>query len=148
MKWRTAVLLALASAAPVFAALMLRTETTIPKPLSDETVILGGLVYKAHQFEAKITSVRLAVKPEAGADPAIGDWVFTGSNSDGQTHALAMEIRLLDEKGNQIGFFETRQPLAAGARDKSFLVHMKVKSAAWEATARIRICVNWMSTSA
>jgi hypothetical protein len=147
MRWRIAALLALAFAAPAFAALMLRTETAIPRPLSDETVILEGLVYKSLKFEAKITSIRLVVKPEAGSDPVIGDWVFTGSNSDGQTHALTLEVRLLDEKGNQIGVFDARHQLAAGAREKSFLVRMKVKSAAWEATRRIRICVNWMSTS-
>jgi hypothetical protein len=146
MKWRTVALLPLASVAPVFAALMLHTETTIPKPLSDETAILKGLVYKA-RFEAKVASVRLAVKPEAGADPIAGDWVFTGSNSDGQVHLLAMEIRLLDEKSNQIGVFIAKHPLSAGARDESFVLHMKVKSAVWEATRRIRIWANWMSYS-
>lgn len=146
MKRRAFALLALAYVAPVFAALMAHNETTIPKPLSDETAILEGLVYKA-RFEAKVTSVRLAVKSEVGADPVVGDWVFTGSNSDGQIHPLAMAIRLLDEKGNQIGVFEARHLLSAGARNESFVVPMKVKSAVWEATRRIRIGVNWMTYS-
>ena len=146
MKWRIAALSALISVAPVFAALMLHTETTIPKPLSDETTILEGLVYNA-RFEAKVTSVRLAVKSEAGADPVVGDWVFTGSNSDGQAHLVAMEVRLLDEKGSQIGEFDAKHPLSAGARNERFVVPMKVKSAAWEATRRIWIWANWMSYS-
>ncbi len=146
MKWRAVALLALAWVSPVFAALMLHTVTTIPKPLSDETAILEGLVYKA-RFEAKVTSVRLAEKSEAGADPVVCDWVFTGSNSDGQVHLVAMEIHLLDEKSHQIGVFITKHPLSAGARDESFVVHMKVKPAVWEATRKILIWANWLSYS-
>lgn len=146
MKWRIGTVLVLASVTPVFAALMLRTQTTIPKPQSGETTNLDNLVYKA-RFEAKVTSVRLVVKSEAGSDRVAGDWVFTGSNSDGQIHPLAMAIRLLDEKGNQIGVFEARHTLSAGARDESFVVPMNVKSAVWEATRRIRIWANWMSYS-
>jgi hypothetical protein len=146
MKWGIAAILALSSVVPIFAALMLHTETTIPKPLSEETTILRGLVYKA-RFEAKVTSLRLAVKSETGADQVAADWVFTGSNSDGQIHSLAMEVRLLDEKGSQIGVFTARHSLSAGARDEPFAVPMKVKSAVWEATRRIRIWANWMSYS-
>lgn len=146
MKWRTFALLVLAWASPVFAALMLHTENTIPKLLSEETAILKGLVYKA-RFEAKVSSVRLVEKSEAGADTVVSDWVFTGSNSDGQVHLLGMEIHLLNEKGDQIAVFWARHPLSAGARDESFVVPMKVKSAAWEATRKIRIWANWMSYS-
>ena len=146
MKWRIATLSALVSVAPVFGALILHAETTIPKPLSDETATLEGLVYKA-RFEAKVTSVRLVVNSEAGADPVVGDWIFTGSNSDGQVHLLAIEIRLLDEKGKRIGVFDAKHPLSGGARDEFFIVPMKVKSAIWEATRRILIWVNWLSYS-
>jgi hypothetical protein len=146
MKWRIAALSALISVAPVLVPLMLHTETTIPKPLSDETAILEGLVYKA-RFEAKVTSVRLAVMSEAGANPVVGHWIFTGSNSDGQVHLLAVEIRLLDEKGKRIGVFDAKRPLSAGSREEFFVVPMKVKSAVWEATRRIHIWVNWLSYS-
>ena len=138
------ILLALASVVPVFAALMLHTEITISKTVSDQTVTLEGLVYKA-RFEAKVTSVHLAVKSEAGADPVIGVWTFTGSNSDGQVHRVVMEIRLLDERGKQIGVFQASHPFSAGARNESFVVPMKTKLAVWEAAKRIRIWANWMS---
>jgi hypothetical protein len=142
MKGRTAGLLALGLASPLFAALMLHTETTIPKPISDETAILNGLVYKA-TFVAKVESVRLDVASEAGADPIIAEWVFSGSNTDGQVHRLDMQVRLLDEKGKQIGVFSARHPLSAGAKNESFSVGMKVKSSAWDATKKIQIWANW-----
>lgn len=137
-------LFALALAAPVLASLMLHTETTIPKPVSDETAILGGLVYKA-RFEAKVTAVRLAVKSEAGADPLVAEWIFTGSNSDGQMHRLDMQVRLLDENGKQICVFGARYPLGPGARDASFSVPMKVGAAVWGATKKIQIWPNWIT---
>lgn len=144
MKRRTAGLLVLVVSTPVFAALMLHTETTIPKPISDESAILGGLVYKA-TFVAKVESVRLDVKSEAGADPMLAEWVFSGSNSDGQVHRLDMQVRLLDEKGKQLGAFSARHPLSAGAKDESFSVGMKVKSSVWDATRKIQIWANWIT---
>lgn len=133
---------ALALAIPVIAALMLHTETTIPPPAPGEAVELAGLVYKA-RFEAKVTSVRLVVKSEASADPLVAEWVFTGSNSDGQVHRLDMQVRLLDEKDKQLGVFEARHALGAGAREESFSVPMKVGAAAWGAAKKIRIWANW-----
>jgi hypothetical protein len=144
MKRKAAGLLAMAPAIPVFAALMLHTETTIPKPAGDETAILNGLVYKA-TFVAKVESVRLDVKSEAGADTFLASWVFTGSNTDGQVHRLDMQVRLLDEKGKQIAAFSARHPLSAGAKEESFLVPMKVKPAVWEATRKVQIWANWVT---
>ena len=129
---------------PVFAALMLHTETTIPKPISNQTAILQGLVYKA-RFVARVESVRLDVKSEAGADPVLADWVFTGSNSDGQMHRLDMQVRLLDEKGTQIGVFSAKHPLSPGAKEETFSVPMKVTPALWEATRRVKIWANWVT---
>ncbi len=144
MKRRTAGLLALVVSSPVYAALMLHTETTIPRPISDETAILNGLVYKA-RFVAKVESVRLEVKSEPGADPMLAEWVFSGSNTDGQMHRLDMQVRLLDEKGKQMGVFSAKHPLSPGAKDESFKVGMKVKPAVWDATKRIQIWANWIT---
>jgi hypothetical protein len=144
MKRNAAGLLALAPAIPVFASLMLHTETTIPKPVGDETAILNGLVYKA-TFVAKVESVRLEVRPEAGADPVLADWVFAGSNTDGQVHRLDIQVRLLDGKGKQIAAFSARHPLSAGAKEESFRVPMRVKAAVLEATRKIQIWANWIT---
>ena len=52
--------LAVAPAVLVAAALMMATATTIEVPTPGEDVPLSGLRYKAPQFEAKLTSVRVA----------------------------------------------------------------------------------------
>ncbi|MGE5275623.1 MAG: hypothetical protein ACM3SU_01400 [Acidobacteriota bacterium] len=135
---------ALALAAPVIASLMLHTETTIPTPAPGETVELKGLVYKA-RFEAKITSVRLVVKTAADADPVVADWMFSGSNSDGQVHRVDLQVRLFDEHDKQLEVFEARHPLAPGARDEAVAVPMKVKSAVLAAAKKVRIWANWIT---
>jgi len=135
---------ALALAAPVFASLMLHTETTIPTPAPGEKVELAGLVYKA-RFEAKVTSVRLVVKSAADADPVVADWIFSGSNSDGQVHRVDLQVRLFDEHGKQLEVFEARHPLAPGAREQTLAVPMKAKAAVWAAAKKIRIWANWIT---
>jgi len=129
---------------PLFASLMLHTETTIPTPAPGETVELTGLVYKA-RFEAKVTSVRLVVKSGPDADPMVADWMFSGSNSDGQVHRVDLQVRLFDEHGKQLEVFEARHPLAPGARDEALAVSMKVKSSVWAATKKVRIWANWIT---
>lgn len=75
----------------------------------------------------------------------IARWVFTGSNNDGQVHRLEMQIRLLDESGKQIGWFVAKHPLAAGARDQTFSVPMKVKADDWRRTRKVRIFADWIT---
>jgi hypothetical protein len=123
---------------------MLHTETTIPKPAPGETVVLEGLVYKA-RFEAKVTSVRLDVKSVEGADPVLADWVFAGSNSDGQVHRVDLQVRLFDEHGKQLDVFEARHPLAPGVQGQALTVPMKVKAPVWAAAKKIRIWANWIT---
>ncbi len=125
------------------AGLMLHTETTIVRPEMNQDILLSKLVYKA-RFEANVSSVRLVPKSEEGADPLVADWVFTGSNTDGQVHRLEMQIRLLDEAGKQIGWFAGKHPLASGTHDQRFSVPMKVKSEVWRATKRVRIFADWI----
>jgi hypothetical protein len=122
--------------------LMLHTETTIAPPSPGETVALQRLVYRA-RFEARVSSVRLERRTEEGADPLVAQWIFAGSNTDGQVHRVEMQVRLLDEAGKQIGWFVAKHPLAAGAREQSFAVPMKVKAEVWKATKRVRIFAFW-----
>jgi hypothetical protein len=132
-------------AAVLLGALMLRTQTTIPVPSAKEKTPLSSLSYKPRRFEASITSVTLAIKSEAGADPVVADWVFTGSNTDGQVHRVEVQISLRDEGGKRLGWFSVKHPLPAGAHDQTFTVPMKVKADAWSAAKNLHIVADWMS---
>jgi hypothetical protein len=128
----------------LLAGLMLHTEMTIPTPEPGREIPLDRLVYKA-RFEARVSSVRLDLKSEAGADPIAADWVFAGSNSDGQAHRLEIQLRLYDGSGKQVGWFAGKHPLPAGAKDQKFAISMKIKQAAWAATKRVRIFADWIT---
>lgn len=125
--------------------LMLRTQTTIPVPSANERTPLSSLAYKPRRFEASITSVTLEIKSEAGADPVVADWVFTGSNTDGQVHRVEVQISLRNEGGKRLGWFTARHPLPAGAQDQTFVVPMKVKADAWSAAKNVHIVADWIT---
>jgi hypothetical protein len=141
----SACLLLLLGPLLLLAGLMLHTETTISIPEENETVHLERLIYKSRRFEAAVTSVRLELQSGQEADPLAARWVFTGSNNDGQVHRLEMQIRLLDEAGKQVSWFVAKHPLAAGARDQSFSVPMKVKSDDWKRARKVRIFADWIT---
>jgi hypothetical protein len=124
---------------------MLRTQTTIPVPSVNEKTPLSSLSYKPRRFEASITSVTLGIKSEAGVDPVVADWVFTGSNTDGQVHRVEVQISLRDEGGKRLGWFIAKYPLPAGAHDQTFVVPMKMKADAWSAAKNAHIVVDWVS---
>jgi hypothetical protein len=128
-----------------FAALMQHSETTIPIPSAGEVTPLQGLSYKARRFEAKITALTVEVKSPEGSDPALVDWTFTGSNTDGQMHRVEMQIRLLDDAGKQIGWSTGKHPVRAGASGETFTVRMKVKADVWRAAKKARIFADWIS---
>jgi hypothetical protein len=107
-------------------------------------VPLDRLVYKA-RFEARVTAVRLDRKSEESADPLRAEWIFVGSNTDGQIHRLELQVRLLDEKGKQIAWFVDEHALAAGAQDQEMTVVMKVKGDVWKKTNRVRIFADWIT---
>jgi len=125
--------------------LMHRTQTVISVPKPGEQVTLYGLAYKAHAFEAKVTSVRLDLKSEDGADPVIGEWTFLASNSDGQMHKVEIFTRLLDENGTQIAMTSKKCMVGGGYHDYQCHVDLKVKAAEWQATKSIRIVTDWLS---
>jgi hypothetical protein len=125
--------------------IMLRTQTTIPVPSVNEKTPLSSLSYKPRRFEASITSVTLKIKSEAGVDPVVADWVFTGSNTDGQVHRVEVQISPRDEGGKRLGWFTAKHPLPAGAQDQTFVVPMKMKADAWSAVKNVHIAADWMS---
>lgn len=129
----------------VSAALMQHTETTIAIPESGAATSLKSLSYKSRRFEASITSVTVQVKSEEGADPALVDWTFTASNTDGQVHRVEMQTRLLDESGKQIGWATGKYAVRAGASGAPFTVSMKVKADVWRAAKKVRIFADWLS---
>jgi hypothetical protein len=137
------VILALASAF-AFAAVMQHSETTIAMPVPGQKTPLQKLEYRA-RFVASIDSVTLQTKSEAGADPIISEWVFTGSNSDGQAHRVEIVLRLLNDSGQEVGFFSARKILPPGAQGMELSLPTKVSSAGWSATKRVRIFADWMS---
>ncbi|MDQ5859085.1 MAG: hypothetical protein M3542_12525 [Acidobacteriota bacterium] len=139
-----AVVLSLTSGV-AFAALMQHSETTIPLPASGEATPLKGLSYKSRRFEASITSLTVKVKSAEGADPALADWVFTASNTDGQVHRVEMQIRFLDESGKQIGWSTGKYAVRAGASGMTFPIAMKVKANVWRAAKKVRIFADWIS---
>lgn len=131
-------------AGALFAALMQHSETTIPGPAPGEKTPLEKLEYRA-RFLASIDSVTLQAKSEAGADPVVVDWVFAGSNTDGQAHRVELVVRLLDESGKQVGVFSATRVLPPGARAMELAVPTKVKADAWSAAQKARIFADWRS---
>jgi hypothetical protein len=131
-------------AAAAFAALMQHSETTIPMPTPGEKTPLEKLEYRA-RFVASIDSVTLQVKSEEGADPVVADWVFTGSNTDGQAHRVEVVVRLLGEAGKQIGVYSATRILPPGARGKEVTLSTKVRADVWSAARTVRIFADWRS---
>jgi len=138
------ILLLCLTAAVAFAALMHHSEITIPLPAPGEAKALRGLEYRA-RFVASIDSVTLQTKSEASADPVVTDWVFTGSNTDGQAHRVEIVVRLLNESGEQVGFFSTKRVLPPAARALEIPLTTKVRPDAWSSAKRARIFADWMS---
>ena len=132
------------AAAFAFAALMQHSETTIPMPTPGEKIALEKLEYRA-RFVASIDSLTLQVKSESGADPVVADWVFTGSNSDGQAHRVEVVVRLLDDSGKQLGVYSATRILPPGARDHAVTLSSKTKADAWTAARNVRIFADWRS---
>lgn len=132
-------------AAPVvlLAGLMLKTQTSIDPPEPGQTIPLSALSYKAHAFEAKLSSVRLDWKSQA--DPLAGEWTFLGSNTDGQMHRLEAQLRLQDESGKLLDMFSQHCALSPGSRDQPCKVAMKVKGETWKAARTVRIVVDWVN---
>jgi hypothetical protein len=137
--------LAVAPAVLVAASLMMATATTIDVPTPGEDVPLSGLRYKALQFEAKITSVRLEIHSEADADPVLADWSFQGSNSDGQMHRIELQLRMLDASGKQVAMPSHYFTVNPGAHDQVIKFETKLKAADWKATSKVKIVVNWVN---
>jgi hypothetical protein len=131
-------------AAAAFAALMQHSETTIPMPAPGEKTPLEKLEYRA-RFVASIDSVTLQMKSEGGADPVVADWVFTGSNTDGQAHRVEVVVRLLGEAGKQIGVYSATRILPPGARGMEITLSTKVKADVWSAARKVRIFADWRS---
>ncbi|HEY3173351.1 MAG TPA: hypothetical protein VGK86_12325 [Thermoanaerobaculia bacterium] len=132
------------AAAVAFAALMQHSETTIPLPAPGEKTTLKRLEYRA-RFVASIDSVTLQRKSEPGADPVVTEWVFTGSNTDGQAHRVEIVVRLLNEAGAQIGVFSTRRVIPPGAHEIEISLATKVRPDAWSSAKKVRIFADWMS---
>jgi hypothetical protein len=132
------------AAALAFASLMLHSETTIPVPAPGEKTTLQRLEYRA-RFVASIDSVTLQMKSEAGGAPVVTEWVFTGSNTDGQAHRVEIVVRLLDEAGKQIGVYSTRRVLPPGAHSIEISLAMKVPPDVWSSAKKARIFADWMS---
>jgi hypothetical protein len=131
-------------AAVAFAALMQHSETTIPMPAAGEKTPLEKLEYRA-RFVASIDSVILEMKSGSDADPVVADWVFSGSNTDGQAHRVELVVRLLDEAGKQLGIASAQRILPPGAHDFAVTVSTKVKADAWRAARKARIFADWRS---
>jgi hypothetical protein len=132
------------AAALALASLMYHSETTIPMPPPGEKTPLRRLEYRA-RFVASIDSVTLQMKSEAGADPVIAEWVFTGSNTDGQAHRVELVVRLLDDARKQIGVYSATRILPAGAHDVGLTLPTEVKAGVWSAARRARIFADWRS---
>ena len=54
-------------------------------------------------------------------------------------------VRLLNEGGEQVGFFSTKRVLPPAARGLEILLTTKVKPDVWNAAKRVRIFADWMS---
>ncbi len=132
------------TAAVAFAALMHHSETTIAIPTPGEKTPLERLEYRA-RFVASVDSVTVRAKSEPGADPVVTEWVFIGSNTDGQAHRVEIAVRLLNGAGEQVGVYSTRRVLPAGAHAIEIPLAMKVKPDVWNSAKKVRIFADWMS---
>jgi hypothetical protein len=138
----------------LLASTMIKTVTAIGVPKDNATISLRDLVYTGSRgketrrppdFTAEVKTVRLDPMPAAGADPVVADWVFTGSNTDGQIHRVAIKLTLVDESGNSTVSFDTKTVLRPGAKDQSWSVHMKAPAKVWTATRTIHIAAVWFT---
>ena len=128
----------------LLAGTMKQTVTAIAVPKDAAAIPLEGLIYKA-AFTAEVKTVRLDPIPTADADPVVADWRFTGSNTDGQIHRVAVTVTLMDESGNRMVSIEVKTMLRPGAKDQAWSVPMKVPAKVWTATRSIRIAADWFS---
>jgi hypothetical protein len=126
------------------ASLMQHSETTILVPPPDQKTTLTRLEYRA-RFVASIDSVTLLMRSEAGAAPVVAEWVFAGSNTDGQAHKVEIVVRLLNEAGEQVGVYSTRRVLPPGAHSIEISLAMKVPPDVWSSAKKARIFADWMS---
>ncbi len=105
-----------------------------PFPHEGEEVPLKGLVY--HGEKIKVSSVRLEVGSEEGADPVRSEWTFTGSNSKAQNQRVNLTCSLLDENDKSIGVGRKTIFLKAGTDEQKDTLKMKVRLKVWEAAKR------------
>jgi hypothetical protein len=129
----------------LLAALMMKTHTVIDMPRPGTEVELSGLSYKAHAFEARIDSLRLDVKSDEGAKRVEVEWVFAGSNTDGQMHRVEIEVRLRDASGKQIEMETHHCVLSPGAHGQNCVVKTKTSGEDWKAAHSVEIVANWLS---
>jgi hypothetical protein len=131
--------------AVLLAALMMKTHTIIDMPQPGQDMELSGLSYKAHAFEAKIGSLRLDIKSDEDAKRVKAEWIFAGSNTDGQMHRVEMEIRLRDASAEQIDMFTHHCMLTPGAHDQKCAMETKTSAEKWKAAHSVEIVANWLS---
>jgi hypothetical protein len=126
----------------LLASTMKQTVTAIAVPKDSATIPLRDLVYRLGGT-AEVKAVRLDPMPAAGADPVEADWVFTGSNADGQIHKVSIRLTLMDESGKKMDSFDAKTVLRPGGKDQSWSVHMKAPAKVWTATRTIHIAAVW-----
>ena len=124
-------------AAAAFAALMQHSETTIPMPGAGEKTPLAKLEYRA-RFVASIDSVTVQVKSDAGADPVVADWTFTGSNTDGQAHRVEVVVRLPMRPASRSALLGDADPASLRSRLPDHHA-TKAKADAWTSARKARI---------
>lgn len=128
---------ALVGVAPVEGAMKI-TSATIPLPTDEKPTRLASLWYGL-EWKAEITSIRLDLKPEKGADPVRPVWVVTGSSSRPQVQKVIVQINLLDSNGKSVGSVKKYLFLKAITENQEFPIKMKAKAAAWEKTVQVKI---------
>jgi hypothetical protein len=126
----------------LLASAMKQTVTAIPVPKDSATIPLRDLVYTLGG-KAEVKTVRLDPMPALGADPVEADWVFTGSNADGQIHKVSIKLTLMDEGGKRMDSFDAMTVLRPGGKDQSWSIHMKAPAKSWTATRAIHIAAVW-----
>lgn len=128
----------------LLASTMKQTVTAIAVPRDSATIPLRDLVYTLGG-KAEVKTVRLDPMPATGADPVEADWIFTGSNADGQIHKISVRLTLMDESGNRMDSFDVKTVLRPGGKDQSWSVRMKAPAKVWTATRAIHIAVVWFT---
>jgi hypothetical protein len=130
---------ALLSCAVAAIAAMKIATTTIDVPEADKPVLLAGLEYPGAGWTVELTSLRLTLDPDKGADPAQLVWTVIGNSSRPMVQKVIIELHLQDEDGKKLKSVKNFVVVKSNADNQEFPIKMKIKRKDWERADTVQI---------